>query len=42
MEFAWFARSFPKGALWIVGHERFAADRIRALTMADLLRDPDW
>lgn len=42
MEFGWFARSFPQAELWIAGRERFAADRIRGLTIADLLRDPDW
>ncbi|HEU4418905.1 MAG TPA: AAA family ATPase [Planctomycetota bacterium] len=42
LEFAWFARSFPRAELRIVGRERFAADRIRGLTMAELLRDPSW
>jgi len=42
MEFAWFAHSFPRAELWIAGRERFAADRVRGLTMAELLRDPGW
>ncbi|HEX6813448.1 MAG TPA: AAA family ATPase [Planctomycetota bacterium] len=42
MEFSWFPRSFPKAQLWIAGRERFAAERIRGLTVADLLRDPEW
>ena len=42
MEFGWFPHAFPKAELWIVGRERFAADRIRGLTMADLLRDNNW
>jgi len=42
MEFAWFVYSFPRAELWIVGRECFAADRIRGLTMAELLRDPSW
>jgi predicted AAA+ superfamily ATPase len=42
MEFAWFARRFPKAALWIVGRESFTTDRMRGRTMADVLSDPDW
>ena len=42
MEFSWFVRTFPRAELRIVGHERFAAERMRGLTMAELLRDPDW
>ena len=41
-EFAWFGRSFPSAHLRIVGRERFAADRVRGLTIAELLRDPSW
>ncbi len=41
-EFAWFARSFPRGSLWVVGRDRFSADRLRGLTMADLLLNDDW
>ncbi|HEX5050569.1 MAG TPA: AAA family ATPase [Planctomycetota bacterium] len=42
LEFGWFPRTFPQARLWIAGRERFDADRIRGLTIADLLRDPDW
>lgn len=42
MEFGWFVRTFPRADLWIVGREQFAADRLRGLTMAELLRNPDW
>ncbi len=42
MECSWFVRTFPRAELRIVGHERFAAERMRGLTMAEFLRDPDW
>jgi predicted AAA+ superfamily ATPase len=42
MEFAWFPRTFPRAELWVAGSERFAADRMRGLTIAELLRDPSW
>ncbi|MBK8100965.1 MAG: ATP-binding protein [Planctomycetes bacterium] len=42
MEYSWFPRTFPKSELWIVGRERFNAERMRGRTIAELLRDPDW
>lgn len=42
LDFSWFARTFPKAELWIAGRERFTADKIRARTIADMLREPDW
>lgn len=41
-EFSWFPRTFPRVDLRIVNTDRFAADRIRGLTMEDLLRDDAW
>ncbi|MBD3335424.1 MAG: AAA family ATPase [Candidatus Eisenbacteria bacterium] len=36
-EFAWFPRVHPQGRLLVVGRESFEADRIRGLTMEELL-----
>lgn len=41
-EFSWFPRTFPGAELRIVNTNRFEADRIRGLTMEDLLRDDGW
>jgi predicted AAA+ superfamily ATPase len=41
-EYAWFARTFPRSRLRIVGRERFEADRIRGSTIEELLLDPEW
>ena len=42
LEFAWFARTFPKAQLWIVGRERFDAGPLTGRTVTDLLRDDTW
>lgn len=42
LEFAWFAKTFPKAALWIVGRDRFDGTRIRGRTFADVLLDDTW
>jgi len=41
-EYAWFPRTFPKARLWVVGRDRFEADRLRGLTAEDLLLDASW
>lgn len=41
-EYAWFPKTFPKASLWVVGRERFEADRLRGLTTEDLLLDTSW
>ena len=41
-EHAWFPRSIPDATLWVVGRERFEADRIRGRTLEGLLLDPAW
>jgi predicted AAA+ superfamily ATPase len=42
LDFSWFARSFSKGRLCVVGRERFEADRIRGMTLEDFLLDEAW
>lgn len=42
LEFAWFAKTFPKAELWIVGRDRFDGARIRGRTFADVLLDDSW
>ena len=42
LEFAWFAKTFPKAELWIVGRDRFDGTRIRGRTFADVLLDESW
>jgi predicted AAA+ superfamily ATPase len=37
LEFAWFARTFPKGMLTVVSSSRFESDRVRGVTMEDFL-----
>ncbi len=41
-EFAWFARTFPRAELLVIASKRFEADRIRGLTLGDLLSGEDW
>lgn len=41
-EFAWFVKSFAHGELRVVTTTPFQAQRVRGLTLAELLRDPDW
>jgi predicted AAA+ superfamily ATPase len=42
LDFAWFQRTFTGANLWIVGSTRFESDRIRGLTVEDLLLAEDW
>jgi predicted AAA+ superfamily ATPase len=37
LEFAWFARAFPKGRLTVVSSSRFETDRIRGVTIEDFM-----
>ena len=41
-EYAWFPRTFPKAKLVVVGRERFETDRLRGVTIEDLLLDESW
>lgn len=36
-EFAWFAKSFPKGHLTVINSHRFEAEKIRGVTLEDFL-----
>jgi hypothetical protein len=40
LEFAWFARSFPRGRLTVVCSTPFEADRITGVTLAQFLTGP--
>ncbi|MBI5362051.1 MAG: ATP-binding protein [Planctomycetes bacterium] len=42
LEFGWFARTFPRAKLRVVGRDRFTAERITGMTLEDLLLDPEW
>ena len=37
LEFAWFARTFPRARLTVVNAARFETDRVRAITLEDFL-----
>ena len=41
MEFAWFARSFPRGGLTVVGASRFETDGVRGVTFEDFLLEEE-
>lgn len=41
-EFGWFPKTFPKATLRVVGRDRFTAERMRGVTIEDLLIDPEW
>jgi predicted AAA+ superfamily ATPase len=40
LEFAWFARTFHEGRLTVVSSSRFESDRVRGVTIEDLLGEP--
>jgi predicted AAA+ superfamily ATPase len=42
LDFSWFPRAFPRAQLWVAGSARFEAERIRGLTLEDLLLDDTW
>ncbi|MBI2192288.1 MAG: ATP-binding protein [Planctomycetes bacterium] len=42
IEFAWFPSVFPRARLTVVSTERFETDRIRGVTLEDLLLDETW
>ena len=42
LEFAWFARSFPKGQLLVVNPRRFETSHVRGLTLEDFLLADTW
>ncbi|MFO8070443.1 MAG: AAA family ATPase [Polyangia bacterium] len=41
LELGWFAESFPRGRLTVVGRDRFETERIRGVTMEDFLLE-EW
>jgi predicted AAA+ superfamily ATPase len=38
-EFDWFAKTFPRGKLLVVGSERFDGNAVRGVTLEDFLLD---
>lgn len=42
LEFGWFPASFPRAESWVVARTPFSAQRIRGLTLVELLRDASW
>lgn len=42
LDFGWFSRVFPRGDVLVVGRDSFRTERIRGLTLVELLLDEGW